>query len=78
MKTQKYVYGIEFSSDETNINDIRLSDLLAIAFNKAHPKGANMPSNKEISLLLMQGGVKHVEIIRDRQNKYIFDARFYY
>jgi hypothetical protein len=78
MKTKRYCYGIEFTSEETDIHNIRLSDLLTIAFNKIYPEGADIPSSKDISILLMTKEIKRVEIIRNRQNKYIFDARFYY
>jgi hypothetical protein len=77
METQKTYLGINFSSEEADINNIRMSDLFAIAFNKLNI-GSDMPSCKAISILLMQHEVKRVEIIKNRQNKYVFDARFYY
>ena len=78
METFKYHYGIEFSSEEIDLNNIRPMDLFAIAYNKLNSNGAEIPDNKAISMLIMQNGIKRVEIIRNRQNKYIFDCRFYY
>ena len=78
MQTEKYHYGITFTSEEIDLNNIRCMDLFAIAFNKLSPDGAEIPDNKTISFMLMNKEVKRVEIIRNRQNKYLFDCRFYY
>ncbi len=78
MKTEKYFYGITFTSSEIDLNKIRCMDLFAIVYNKINPLGGEIPGNKEISFLIMNRGVKIVEIIRNRENKYLFDAIFYY
>jgi hypothetical protein len=78
METFKHHYGIDFSSEEIDLNKIRPLDLFTIVFNKLNPLGGDIPDNKTISLLIMQKGIKRVEIIRNRENKYILDARFYY
>jgi len=77
-ETQKYHYGITFTSEEIDLNNVRCMDLFAIVYNKITPLGGEIPDNKAISLLIMNKGIKRVEIIRNRQNKYLFDARFYY
>ena len=65
METKRYCYGIEFTSGETDIHNIRLSDLLTIAFNHLFPEEADIPSSKDISILLMTKEIKRVEIIKN-------------
>jgi hypothetical protein len=77
MKYNRVFYGIKFVSDTVTLSDKRMSDLFAIAYNSLHYSG-DMPGNKQISILLMQHGVKAVEIIVDPYCKWQFKAEFLY
>ena len=77
MKYNKTYLSTNFCSDTVNLSDKRIGDLFYIAFSGLHYSG-DMPSNKGISLLLMQHGVKAVEIIIDPCFKWQFKAEFLY
>lgn len=77
MKYNRTYMGINFCSDSVNLSEQRISDLFYIAFSGLHYSG-DMPNNKSISMLLMQHGVKAVEIIVDPSFRYQFKAEFLY
>ena len=77
METKKYYYGLIFSSEEINLNKIRCMDLFAIVSTKLFPD-QDILSNKELSIIIQSKEIKRIEIIRNKQNKYILDCRFYY
>jgi len=77
MKYNRIYLSTHFCSDTVNLSDKRIGDLFSIAFSGLN-YSSEMPSNKEISLLLMQHGIKAVEIIVDPCFRWQFKAEFLY
>lgn len=77
MKYNRIYLNTRFASDTVNLSDKRPSDLFAIAYNSLGYSG-ELPINKQISVLLMQYGVKVVKIIIDPSCKLQFKAEFLY
>ena len=77
MRYNRACLGIQFVSDTVNLSDKRIGDLFYMAFSGLHYSG-DVPSNREIALLLMQHEVKAVEIIVDPVFRYQFKAEFLY
>ena len=77
MKYNRTYLGMHFCSDTVNLSDKRISDLFYMAFSGLSYSGG-VPGNKQISLLLIQHGIKAVEIIVDPCCKYQLKAEFLY
>ena len=77
MEYNRIYLSTHSASDTVNLSDKRPSDLFAIAHNSLGCS-SELPSNKEISILLRQHGVRVVEVIIDPCCKWQFKAEFLY